>query len=244
VAEATLKMSWSLFDQTAVSPLSWAQAELQSLGVPLTAANEQSLIAWALLEGGGGTYNPLNTSLPEPGSVKINSDGVQSYTSWDQGVQATTSTIDESYYTQILADLKAGSGIGTTPELSTWSGNGYDSLSGTWNEAGQYMSGQASPLPAGASGVSTASYNPLSILPGDLGSVVGSLVGKVFGATVGKAFTGDITDVLERGALMLFGAVLVVIGLLKITGNETKITLNQPVSEAPAAAAEAGEAGA
>lgn len=233
-------MAWSLFDQTQVSPLAWAQAELQSLGVPLTPANEQSLIAWALLEGGGGTYNPLNTSQPEPGSSSFNSDRVQNYPNWQTGYEGTTATIDQQDYTQIKADLSAGTGIAPTPELSTWSGNGYDSLSKTWNEAGQYMSGQKANPPAGSQNASTAASSVLpSVLPGNLGSVLGGLVGKLFGSTVGAAVGHDLADVLERGALILFGAILIIIGLLRLAGSETKITLNQPVSQAVPEAAEA-----
>jgi hypothetical protein len=220
-------MAWSLFDQTAVSPISWAQSELASLGVPLTAVNEQSLIAWALREGGGGTYNPLNTSQPEPGSTTFNSSGVQDYPSWDTGIEGTTATIEQSAYTQIYADLQAGTGIGATSELGTWSGGAYDSLASTWGEAGQYLNGQSTPLPSGTSGSSgsgtqqatLASFNPLNPstwVPSILGSVIGS---------------SGIEDALERGALIVFGAILVIIGIIRLTGGSNqKITLNMPVS--------------
>jgi hypothetical protein len=231
-------MAWSLFDQTAVSPLSWAQSELQQLGDPLTSADEQSLIAWALLEGGGGTYNPLNTSLPEPGSSKFNSSGVQNYTSWAQGVEAIASTIDESTYTQIKADLASGKGIGPTTELDTWSGGGYGSLSATWGEAAQYMSGVSQPLPASSTSSNSASSgtsafnlkNPLTWFTG---------IADLFAAGAANEAEAGLVDILERGALMLFGAVLVVIGIVRLTGgSENKVTLESPVAQAGEAAAE------
>ena len=228
-------MAWSLFDQSAVSPLAWAQEQLQSLGVPLTTANEQSLIAWALLEGGGGTYNPLNTSLPEPGSTTFNSYGVQNYTDWAEGITADTSTINEAAYTQIKSDLTAGTGIGATPELDTWSGNGYGSLSATWGEAGQYMSGKTASLPAAnsgkGSGVSFDILDPTTWGPAIADSIIGSTFGK------------DITDLMERGALIIFGAVLLIIGIIRLTesgkGEQIKATLAAPVTGDIPEAAEA-----
>jgi hypothetical protein len=64
-------------------------------------------------EGGtaNNSFNPLNTTLPMPGSSKFNSVGVQSYGSLDQGVQATLDTLtgnqaDARGYTNILNDLR------------------------------------------------------------------------------------------------------------------------------------------
>jgi hypothetical protein len=145
-------MAWSLFSQSQVSPLQWAQNVLQAGRWPISGANEQSFIAWALLEGGGGTYNPLNTTLPEPGAGCFNSVCVRNYVSWGQGVTATVATLNGGYYPQIVADLRSGRGIGATPELATWSGGGYDSLAGTWAEAAQYMHGKTGPLPGGKGG--------------------------------------------------------------------------------------------
>jgi hypothetical protein len=70
------------------------------------------LCVWALKEGGhwknSAKYNPLNTSQPMPGSSKINSHGVQAYTSWEQGYEATIKTLTNGRYNNMVADLKAG----------------------------------------------------------------------------------------------------------------------------------------
>lgn len=143
-------MSWSLFS-SGVEPLSWAQTTLKQGGWPATAENEQSLIAWALLEGGGGQFNPLNTSQTEPGSSGFNSSAVQNYTSWDQGVQATVQTINEGY-PGIQSDLAAGHGLtgASASGLSKWSGGGYTSVQETWARAASYMHGKTAPLPGGS----------------------------------------------------------------------------------------------
>ena len=73
----------------------------------------------------GGTannrYNPLNTTLNMPGSTNFNSEGVQSYTSQAQGVEAIYNTLSgqgskERGYAQIISDLK-----GNAPESQTLS---------------------------------------------------------------------------------------------------------------------------
>jgi hypothetical protein len=47
-----------------------------------------------------------------PGSHSINGSGVQSYTSWSQGLTATVATLNGGAYRGILAALKAGGGVG------------------------------------------------------------------------------------------------------------------------------------
>src|SRR5262244_1348196 len=144
-------MAWSLFSQSQVSPKSWAEAVLAAGGWPKTDANIQSMIAWALNEGGGGQFNPLNTTLSEPGASSFNSVNVRNYTSWHQGVTATVATLQGSYYGDIRSALKSGKGLGSGyySGLATWSGMGYSNVGGTWAQAGKYMSGQAVPLPGG-----------------------------------------------------------------------------------------------
>ena len=166
-------MAWSLFSQSQVSPKSWAEAVLSAGGWPKTEANIQSLIAWALNEGGGGQYNPLNTTLSEPGATSFNSVNVENYTSWHQGVTATVATLQSSDYTDVTSALKAGGGLGSGSYsgLSTWSGGGYANVSGTWKDAASYMGGKAVKLPGGGSS-SSSSQSPNS---GGLGGWVSSV---------------------------------------------------------------------
>jgi len=93
----------------------WATTLLSKLGAPATADNVSALTTWASKEGGHWNnpdhYNPLNTTLAMPGSIGTNKEGVQSYTSWDQGYQATINTLTNTKgvgYEKILADLKSG----------------------------------------------------------------------------------------------------------------------------------------
>jgi hypothetical protein len=113
----------------------FASDVLKSLGAPATPANISSLTTWFSREGnqpGVDQYNPLDTTLAEPGAKSTNSAGVKSYTSWAQGVTATAQTLAGGGYSAIVAALKSGAGIknqaGVSSELERWSGHGYGSL--------------------------------------------------------------------------------------------------------------------
>jgi peptidoglycan hydrolase CwlO-like protein len=94
------------------TPLTWAKALLEQLGMPLTSSNVAAVTAWELAEGGHwhntAHYNPLDTTMPEPGATSMNSVGVKAYVSWAQGFTATIATLRNGYYGQILAALRAG----------------------------------------------------------------------------------------------------------------------------------------
>lgn len=121
-----------------VTQASFARALLQGLGAPLTKANVASMVQWENKEGGNwsntAAYNPLNTTRSMPGSSSIpgNSAGVQAYTSWSQGLNATIATLQQPAYTDVVSAFRSGGGLsGSYAGLHTWSGGGYDSLTGT-----------------------------------------------------------------------------------------------------------------
>lgn len=71
------------------------KAFLPAIGLKwISVHRKRALLAWMYAEGAGGRYNPLNTTLPKPGSYAINSAGVQSYVSFQQGVEATAETLN------------------------------------------------------------------------------------------------------------------------------------------------------
>lgn len=95
-----------------VTEASFAASVLSRLGIKTTAQAIRDFTAWEQQEGGNwannAKYNPLNTTLREPGSYSINSVGVQAYTSWKEGMIATIKTLQNGYYGQILRALKEG----------------------------------------------------------------------------------------------------------------------------------------
>lgn len=109
---------------------SWARAELRTLGFPRTPANVTSLVAWQAREGGGGAFNPLNSTQPAPGATVFNSVGVRNYPDAAEGVKATAVTMRNGNYGDILAALASGGGLcgRALSGLSTWSGGGYSQV--------------------------------------------------------------------------------------------------------------------
>lgn len=182
----------------------WAEQILSDLGAPETAADIQSLMDWFAREGGGGVNNPLNTTLRTSGSTgAINSVGVQSYSTPTQGASAEAQTIAGGNYPNILADLKAGTGlIGASnvgSELSTWSGGGYSSVSGSPS-----IGTISTPSPSGQTAQDQAS---------------------LFGINLGifQSFSNFFTDVTsadlwERIGLMIFGLLLFGVGIIILVG--------------------------
>jgi len=110
-------------------------AVLADVSAPGTAANVSSLEAWANHEGPWGTvgrWNPLDTTLTEPGAWAFNTlpggGHVWNYPNAAEGAQATAATLLGGSYPSIVAALRAGTGIcggGYTVPLSLWSGGGY-----------------------------------------------------------------------------------------------------------------------
>lgn len=111
----------------------WIVAFLTTLGAPPTSANISSMTSWIHREQTGwpaaAKYNPMNTTLREPGSTDFNSVHVQNYTSVAQGIKANADTITGGY-PGILSALRSGKGLcGAAPaEFSRWSGGGYSSV--------------------------------------------------------------------------------------------------------------------
>jgi len=92
--------------------LTWAQALLVAMRLPVTADNVAAITAWEMAEGGHwyntAYYNPLNTTMDMPGATVFNSVGVKAYTSWKQGLEATVKTLKNGYYDGIIEALRNG----------------------------------------------------------------------------------------------------------------------------------------
>lgn len=119
-----------------MTPEQWARALLQRLGYKATNGNITAIMAWMRAEGGhwnnSAHYNPLNTTQKMSGASSMNSVGVKSYTSWDQGLQATVITLRNGYYGSILSALKSGgsaSSVANAVVNSPW-GTKHISVSG------------------------------------------------------------------------------------------------------------------
>jgi hypothetical protein len=105
----------------------WAKDFLSRLGVPATPENEKVIVAWEHAEGGhfvnDAHFNPLNTTLRQPGSTSINGAGVQTYPDYETGMAATLTTIRANYYAAVITALAAGNnpqGVIDAIDASPW----------------------------------------------------------------------------------------------------------------------------
>ena len=115
------------------TPLSWAKAIVQKLGMPVTGPNVAAVTAWEMAEGGhwhnSAHYNPLNTTQSMPGATSMNSVGVKAYSSWAQGFAATLKTMHNGYYEGILAALRQGDdaqAVADAVATSPWGTNSFN----------------------------------------------------------------------------------------------------------------------
>ena len=97
----------------AYTPSSWAAGLLSAGGWPQTSCNLAAVTAWEQAEGGNwansAARNPLDTTMPEPGSWVINSAAVRAYPSWQAGFTATLATFGNGNYGPIVSALRSGS---------------------------------------------------------------------------------------------------------------------------------------
>jgi Peptidase family M23 len=100
----------------------WATQLLGALGAPVNDSNITALTTWQSREGGhwnnSASFNPLNTTLDMGNSQSMNSVGVKRYNSWDEGIQATVSTLtganaDARGYSAIVNALRSGANTET-----------------------------------------------------------------------------------------------------------------------------------
>jgi len=200
-----------------VTPVSFAEALIGAIGAPESPQNVQAITAWESAEGGNwnntAAYNPLNTTLDEPGAAAINSAGVKAYANWQQGLQATVDTLSGTAYAGIRQALAAGNdpqAVANAVTASPWgtgpfsAGNGQQ-LSQSQVQAGLGAAGQLSGGPGQGSATLT-SANPLSALSG-LANLPQTL-----------------SNLAVTGPVILAGGALIVFGLVHASGAGRKVT--------------------
>lgn len=99
------------------------QKILEGIGAPVSDENIKFMVAWSQAEGKGGKYNPFNTSHEMPGSISINSHGVKSYRTLEDGIIATIKTLKNGRYNCIVNGLVNDIGadkIAKCESLKTW----------------------------------------------------------------------------------------------------------------------------
>ena len=234
----------------------WTQV-LVDMGAPVTQSNIEALRAWSEREGGGGIWNPLNSTQKMTGSSFFNhlsgNTGVQNYVSAQQGAQATAATIDNGNYPSIVAAFKGGNALPALvsggkgaigQQLRKWSGGGYNNIMAS---ADNYIApalrgktsstgagGSNTPLPANASATPAATTSGCKTI-GE--SMSGAALG-VPGAQQVAGFVGWITQacVYKRLAIQGVSLLLILYGLKMMGHDEPLKIIQSPIDTAKAAA--------
>lgn len=210
-----------------LTPQTFAEAVLSQLGLPQTPSNIQAMVAWQKKEGGNwqntARYNPLNTTLRLPGSTVMsggNSAGVQSYTSWDQGVQATAETLRLPNYSGIRQALAQSAGCGALSQAVANSPWGTGSFA---QECGSSYNPTSSGQPQGSNVASTPQ---------------GCAMQLPFGiCLLSNAQVQDLQNILIIGAggvILLVGGLIVVISALGSSGAGRKAKTVAQAANMPA----------
>jgi hypothetical protein len=117
---------------TSSTETAFIKAVLADLGAPASKADVMSLASWLPHEGTVAAYNPMASTMREPGSTTFNYDGVQNYVSATQGASATAATLADGWYPLIVEALRSGRGLCDSPSLADeflkWSGGGYSAV--------------------------------------------------------------------------------------------------------------------
>jgi hypothetical protein len=222
----------------------WTQV-LVDMNAPITQSNIEALQAWSEREGGGGTWNPLNTTRPEPGSTFFNhlspGLGVQNYPNAAVGAKATADSINNGRYPSIVAAFKTGSafealvGGGKGPigaQLRTWSGGGYNNVnfgsSGYVSPTlggGKNTGGSTSTLPSNSSNTGGAA-NGACLTLGQSISNASSVASVVPGEQQIAGFFGWITQGCVQKRLLFQGVgLLLILYGLKFMGHSEPVKI-------------------
>ena len=110
-----------------MTPLDFAQALLKRCGLPVTENNVRALVAFQYQEGGhinGAHFNPLNTMRGTPTGDKdlpsVNfatgksGAGVQAFTNWNDGLEATARTLSQGNMRPIFDSLRSSAAPAST----------------------------------------------------------------------------------------------------------------------------------
>lgn len=225
------------------SPLDWAHAFERYIHAPQTQSNDAILVGWAAAEGGhwhnSAWFNPLNTTIHEPGSHVMGGGGggaaagVQAYSSWTEGLKATYDSLNgwlQQGGPKILADLRAGAPAATTAHdigASSWLQSGgspsYGQKVGSLAGVAYNPTNPSPPngSPAQEAGLSVP--NPLDLIPNPVSGVLGPLIDFVKSTAV-------------RATLVVGGTVAIIVGAAGLFDHES--------SSAPAGTAGGSSGGA
>ncbi len=186
----------------------FAQDVLNGIGAPITGQNMALLLAWMAGENTAAANNPLATTQPWQNATDFNVNGghpVKNYATYQDGVSATITTLNNGYYPGIVGDLRKGNVAPNdvvnqnASEFNTW-GTGAGLISSILNSNGGL-------IPTQGGGTFPNANAPITSLPEQAAAaVIGGLT---------KPVTTALSD---TGKYILYGVAFLGGGLLLITG--------------------------
>lgn len=167
---------------------------------------------WEKSEGGGGKFNPLNQG-PVPDDPSLTTTGQQfgggaaDFASWQAGITGAVDYLNMPDFQSIKAALQQSNYDEARSALiaSPWAASHYN---GGANFSSATPPGAA---PLSGEGTSTSPGSGASIT--DPSSWAPAIISSIIGQ---KA----ISDILERGALIVFGGLLIVFGIWRMTSSK------------------------
>lgn len=216
-------MSWSIFQQGGGqgAAVTWAHDLLSQIGAPQSDGNIQLIYDWEVSEGAGGQYNPLNQG-PDPkhpdwsGGSQFGG-GASDYTSYQTGLGGASDYLHMPAYHGILSNLQSDNPGAARNAIiaSPWAKSHYG-----WGSAfsSDPVPGHASALqgnPGSASTVSSVgcpSFLSNPVAWAGCQSAKGAITS--LGGNGLANFLLDPVDALERIGLVIFGAILIIVGIL------------------------------
>lgn len=231
-------MPWTIFKPpgTPKAAVGYAHSLLKTAHLPQTPQNLQFVFDWEVSEGGGGVNNPLNVGtvagLADSGSQY--GGGAANYPSLSAEIKAVTKELNTPQYKGIKAGLARSTYNAATSALfqSPWAGNHYG-YGKNWS-MDPFPKGKGTAT-AGGTAPTTSGGTPASTVQTAASSATSALTGVLGG------FFGDVEQYAIRGLLVIFGAILIIVGLRALT-DQGKEEVGIPVqSSKPAAGAEGGE---
>lgn len=108
---------------TGVTDVNVYEKILEGIGAPVTDENIKFMLAWRQSEQSSAKFNPFSTTQNMSGAISINSAGVKSYRTLEDGVVATIKTLKNGKYNCIVNGLVNNIGsenIARCESLKTW----------------------------------------------------------------------------------------------------------------------------
>jgi hypothetical protein len=206
----------------------WAEDVEWTGGLP--ASDTPALEAWGEAEGGSfknSAYgNVLNTTLTEPGSSSINSDGVQSFAisgdtaaqDWQTGIQADLATIDQTNMSAIKSSLVSGdpSSLPTALATDPW-GTNPATVATILGESPSQIAALGSAT-SSSSPTTTAQLTSLNVNPFDLFGIPQTVAGDA-----ASSLWGEIGPFIAKSILVVAGLGVMVLGVYKLTDLPQKL---------------------